>query len=47
MLDGGGDATNNKPIKEVNIVQINNVVVGRVGFEDVESALVTLNQLLE
>ena len=40
MFDGGGNATNNEPIEEVD-----DVVVDRVGFKDVESALVTLNNV--
>ena len=39
MLDGGGDVVDN--------VQISDVVIDRVGFKDVESALVTLKQFLE
>ena len=47
MLDGGGDSTVNGPTEEVDNVQINDVVVDRVGFKDVESALMTLKQFLE
>ena len=42
MLNGGGDVTNNEPIEEVDNVQIGNVGGNRVGFKDVESALVAL-----
>ena len=41
-FDGGGDAIDNEPIEEVDNVQSSDVVVNRVGFKDVESALVTL-----
>ena len=47
MLDGGGDAAVNELIEEVDNVQINDVMVDRVGFRDVESALMTLRQILE
>ena len=40
-------ATNNEPTVEVDNVQINDVVVDRVGFKNVEIALVTLKFLLE
>jgi hypothetical protein len=39
MLDGGGDANDN--------VQINDVMVDRVGLKNIESALVTLTQFLD
>ena len=38
LVDGGGDAANNEPIKEVDNVQISDVVIGKEGFKDVESA---------
>ena len=41
MLDGGGGVADNEPIK-VEITQISDVVVDRVGFKEAESALVTL-----
>ena len=34
MLDGGGDEADNKPIEEVDNVQISDVVVDRVRFKD-------------
>ena len=40
-------ATNTEPIEEVDNVQISDAVVDKVGFKDVESALVTLKQFLE
>ena len=36
------DATHNEPIEEAHNVQIGDVVVNKVGFEDVQSAIVTL-----
>ena len=44
MLDERDDATNNKPIERVDKVQIGDMVVDKVGFKDVESALVTLKK---
>ena len=44
MLDEMGDGADNKPIKEVDNVQIGEVVVDRVRFKDVKIALVTLKQ---
>jgi spore maturation protein SpmA len=35
------DATHNEPIEEAHNVQIGNVVVNKVGFKDVQSAIVT------
>ena len=42
MIDGGSDAVDNEPIEIVDNVQICDVAVYKVGFKDVESALVTL-----
>jgi hypothetical protein len=42
MLDERVDATDNEPIEEIDNVQIGDVVVDRVGFKDVESALLML-----
>jgi len=39
MPDGGGDEADNKPIEEVDNVQISDVVVDRVRFKDAKSAL--------
>ena len=36
------DATHNEPIEEAHNVQIGDVVVNKVGFEDVQSAIMTL-----
>ena len=36
------DAADSEPMEEVDIVQIGDVVVDRVGFKDAKSALVTL-----
>ena len=47
MLDGRGDATDNEPIEKVDNVQIGDVVVDRVEFKDVESALAMLKQKLK
>ena len=47
MLDERDDAANNEPIEEVDNVQIGEVVIDKVGYKDVESALVTLNWILE
>ena len=47
MLDGGGHATDNELIEEIDNVQISDVVVDKVGFEDAKSALTTLKQILE
>jgi hypothetical protein len=44
MLDERDDATNNEPIERVDKVQIGDMVVDRVGFKDVESALATLTK---
>ena len=44
MLDGRGDAAGNRPIEEVDNVQITDVLVDRVGFKDFERALATLKQ---
>ena len=41
MFDERNDAVDNKPIEEVEGVQIGDAVVDRVGFKDVESASVT------
>ena len=46
-LDERDDAPDNEPIEEVDNMQIGDVVVDRVGFQDVESALLTLKQFLE
>ena len=46
-LDERDDAPNNEPIEEVDNMQIGVVVVDRLGFQDVESALLTLKQFLE
>ena len=42
-----GDVVDNKPIVEVDNVQISDMFVDNIGFKDVESALVTLKQILE
>jgi hypothetical protein len=42
MLDERDDAANNEPIEEVDNVQIGEVVIDKVRYKDVESALVTL-----
>ena len=47
MLDEKDDATDNKPVEEVDNVQVGDVVVDGIGFKDVESALVTLKQFME
>ena len=47
MLDGGGDAGDNEPIEEVDNVQINDVLVDRVGFKDAKSPSVTFKQILK
>lgn len=44
MLDEIDDAANNEPIEEVDNVQLGDMVVDRVGFKDVEIALLTLKQ---
>ena len=44
MLDERDDAADNEPIKEVHNVQIDDVVVDRVGYQDAKTALVTLEQ---
>jgi hypothetical protein len=46
-LDKRDDAVDNEPIEEVDNVQIGDMVVDRVGFKDVESALMTLIHFLE
>ena len=46
ILDERGDAIDNELIKEVDNVRIGDVV-DRVRFKDVESALETLEQILE
>ena len=46
-LDERDNAPDNEPIEEVDNMQIGDVVVDRVGFHDVESALLTLKQFLE
>ena len=38
--------SDNEPIEEVDNVRIGDVMVDKVGFKDVESALTTLNQFL-
>jgi hypothetical protein len=43
MLDERDDAIDNDPIEEVDNMQIGNMMVDKVGFKDVESALVTLD----
>ena len=40
MLDERDDAIDNEHVEEVDNVQIGDVMVDRVGFKDVESALV-------
>jgi hypothetical protein len=47
MLDERDAATDNEHIKEVDNVQIRDVVVNKVGFKNVESALVTSKFFLE
>ena len=48
LLDEIDDAPDNEHIEEVdNVQKCGGVVVGRVGFKDVESALVTLKKKLE
>jgi hypothetical protein len=42
MFDEIDNATDSEPIGRVDIVEIGDVLVDRVGFMDVESALVTL-----
>jgi hypothetical protein len=44
LLDERDDVVDNEPIEGANNVQIGDDVVGRVGFRDVESALVTLGK---
>ena len=46
MLDESDDAIDNEPIEEIDNVQIGDTI-DRVGFKDVESALVTLRQVLD
>ena len=43
MIDERNDAIDNEHIEEVDSVQIGDTVVDRVGFKDVENALVTLD----
>ena len=47
MLDDKDNATNNEPIEEVDIVQIDDVVVDKVRVKDVKNTLMTLKQFLE
>ena len=47
MLDERDDAVDNKPIEEVHIVWISNVMVYRIRFKDVEIAILTWKQFLE
>lgn len=47
MLDERDDIIHSQPIEEANNMQINDVVVDRVRFKDIESALVTFKQYLE
>jgi hypothetical protein len=47
MLDEGSGAVDNEPIKEVDNVQISDMLIDKIGFKDVESALVTLEQFLK
>jgi hypothetical protein len=46
MLDEMGDGIDNEPIEEVDSVQIGGEVVDKVGFKDIEIALVALKQFL-
>jgi hypothetical protein len=43
MLDEEDDATDNEPIEEVDIMQIGDVVVDKVGFKNAKNASVTLH----
>ena len=45
MLDESIDATNNVLIEEVGDVHVGDVVIDRVGFEDLESTLMALKHL--
>lgn len=47
MLDGRRGATGNKPTKEVDNVEIDDVLVDRVVFKDFERASAILKQFLE
>ena len=47
MLSGKDDVVDNEAIEEVDNVQIDGVVVDRVGFKDAKSASLTLKQFLE
>lgn len=47
MFDERNDATDNEPTKEIDNVQISDVLVNKVRFKDVENALVTFKQNLE
>ena len=47
MLDDRDDEIDNEPIEETHSVQIGDVVVDRVGFKDIDCALVTLTRFLE
>lgn len=46
MFDERDDVDDNEPIEEAHTVQIDDVVVENVGFNDAESASVTLKQFL-
>ena len=47
MFDGGGDAIDNEPIKEVDNVQSSDVVVNRVGFKDVDSKCISDLEIID
>jgi len=47
MLDEKDDVTNNESSEKVDNVLISDLVIDRVGFNDVESTLVTLKQFLK
>lgn len=47
ILDEKGDGADNKPIEEVDNVQIGDVVVNRVGFKDAKIALMTTKEKME
>lgn len=47
ILDKRDDIIDNESFNKVNNVQISDVVISKVEFKDIESALVTLKHFLE